>query len=224
MAREERQRKVCAYCGSAAPEARDHIPPKGMFGRPCPSDLLTVPCCERCRSGWSKDDEYFRTVVLSADNLQADPRTAKVTKSLLRSLVKLSKKGFSHLMGKSLTIVELLTKSGLLVGKRPGIKIDSNRVTRVLVRILRALFYREFGFPVPGDYTVDATFDQYGERILPMHKRPPFVPIRRTANNIFLWTYAKASDDPLATLWIGAFYGKVFFAGMVGPDHARGAD
>ncbi len=217
MSRREQASDVCAYCGKETPETSDHIPPKGMFSRPHPSDLLTVPCCEICRPGWSNDDEYFRALVLSCDNLQADPRTERVTASVLRSLTKPSKKGFAKMMGDSLTIAELFTSSGLFVGTRPGIKVDSDRIEKVLVRILRGLFYHEFRVPVPVDHKASATFDQYGERVLPILNKARFPPARQAADGMFRWTYIKVSDQPWASLWIGSFYDKVFFAGIVGP-------
>jgi hypothetical protein len=224
MSRREQSPHICAYCGREAPETSDHIPPKGMFSRPYPSDLLTVPCCEICQPGWSSDDEYFRTVVLSCDNLQADPRTERVTASVLRSLTKPSKKGFAKLVGDSLTIAELFTPSGLFVGKRPAIKVDSVRIEKVLIRVLRALFYYEFRVPVPADHRVSATFDQYGERVLTMLNKAAFPPARHAAGGMFRWTRITVSDQPWASLWIGSFYDKVFFAGIVGPASSLGWD
>ena len=174
-----------------------------MFSRPYPSDLLTVPCCEICQPGWSNDDEYFRTLVLSCDNLQTDPRTKRVTASVLRSLTKPSKKGFAKMMGDSLTLAELFTPSGLFVGKRPAIKVDSDRIERVLLRVLKALFYNEFRVPVPGDHKASATFDQYGERVLPILTKVPFPPAQHAADGMFRWTRMTVSDQPWASLWIG---------------------
>jgi len=50
----------CAYCSETADLTRDHIPPKSLFRKPLPDDLITVPCCLTCNNGRSKDDEYFR--------------------------------------------------------------------------------------------------------------------------------------------------------------------
>jgi hypothetical protein len=49
----------CAYCGKKQPVTDDHIPPKNLFPKPRGSNLITVPCCEFCRKGWSENDEYF---------------------------------------------------------------------------------------------------------------------------------------------------------------------
>lgn len=46
----------------------DHVPPKGLFPRPLPNDLLTVPCCIRCNGEKSRDDEFFRLIATMGIN------------------------------------------------------------------------------------------------------------------------------------------------------------
>jgi hypothetical protein len=38
----------------------DHVPPKGLFPDPKPSNLLTLPCCYECNNGKSSFDEKLR--------------------------------------------------------------------------------------------------------------------------------------------------------------------
>ena len=58
----------CYLCGSTDNLTRDHIPPKGIFPKPRPNDLLTVPCCFDCNNGLSKQDELLRLMVSGAIN------------------------------------------------------------------------------------------------------------------------------------------------------------
>lgn len=58
----------CYLCGATENLTRDHIPPKGLFPKPRPSNLYTVPCCEPCNNGASKADEYFRVAASSLIN------------------------------------------------------------------------------------------------------------------------------------------------------------
>jgi len=39
---------ICVYCGKKLPLTKDHIPPKNLYSKPRPSNLITVPCCEKC--------------------------------------------------------------------------------------------------------------------------------------------------------------------------------
>ncbi len=38
----------------------DHVPPRGFFPEPRPSNLITVPCCRRCNKSWELEDEAVR--------------------------------------------------------------------------------------------------------------------------------------------------------------------
>ena len=54
----------CTYCGRHRKLADDHIPPKSLFGKPRPPDLIKIPSCGPCNNQASKDDEYFKTVLV----------------------------------------------------------------------------------------------------------------------------------------------------------------
>ena len=51
---------ICYLCRKRTGTTRDHVPPKNLFPRPRPSNLITVPCCEKCNNRFSKHEEYFR--------------------------------------------------------------------------------------------------------------------------------------------------------------------
>lgn len=51
---------ICAYCGQDNATTRDHIPPKSLFARPLPTNLITVPACLQCNNGASIDDDNFQ--------------------------------------------------------------------------------------------------------------------------------------------------------------------
>lgn len=80
------KKAVCAYCGEYGPTSRDHVPPKNLFPKPRTADLITVPACERCHSGSSKDDDYFRAALLTSELLEGDPGAERVINELMRSL------------------------------------------------------------------------------------------------------------------------------------------
>ena len=58
----------CYLCGAREKLTKDHVPPKNLFPLPRPKNLITVPCCERCNSGFSKADERFRVYVSTPIN------------------------------------------------------------------------------------------------------------------------------------------------------------
>lgn len=36
---------LCCYCGINSSTTKDHIPPKSIFNKPLPNNLITVPYC-----------------------------------------------------------------------------------------------------------------------------------------------------------------------------------
>jgi hypothetical protein len=57
----QKPKSLCAICGKEEATTKDHIPPKGIFAKPFPKNLITVPACSKCNNGASGDDEAFRT-------------------------------------------------------------------------------------------------------------------------------------------------------------------
>jgi len=55
---------VCTYCGETKWVSADHVPPKNLFPKPYPTDMWTVPACDDCNQGFSKDDDYFLIFVM----------------------------------------------------------------------------------------------------------------------------------------------------------------
>ena len=49
---------ICVYCGEPA-TTKDHVPPRCLLEKPYPTNLRTVPCCSRCNSKFSLDEQYF---------------------------------------------------------------------------------------------------------------------------------------------------------------------
>ena len=43
----------------------DHVPPKGIFNDPKPTNLISVPCCSECNNKHSGFDEQLRMLTAS---------------------------------------------------------------------------------------------------------------------------------------------------------------
>ncbi len=143
MSKPKKKVGMCAYCGETGLVTSDHIPPQNLLPKPKPLDLITVPCCESCRVGWSDDDEYFRLAIASSANVSDNPQAAAMVR-------------------KSLTQVDLITPAGLYIKTVGGLKIDKRRFTRVADRLIRGLFFHEQGHRVPEGYEVINQGFQFG--------------------------------------------------------------
>ncbi len=51
--------KRCVYCKKVA-DTKDHAPPRFLLRRPLPSNLITLPACQKCNNGFSFDERVVR--------------------------------------------------------------------------------------------------------------------------------------------------------------------
>src|SRR5271166_944356 len=73
MKRTSTSEGLCTYCGETKLVTADHVPPKNMFRKPYPPNMWTVPGCQDCNGGFSKDDEYFRLVLTLNEKAKGHP-------------------------------------------------------------------------------------------------------------------------------------------------------
>lgn len=213
----------CAFCGLEKPITRDHIPPKALFPDPKPQDLITVPCCEGCRAGWSDDDEYFRFIVISSCAELGDERVERVNQTLLRSFKKETKAGFAAMVRESLRQIEIMSPGGIYLRDAGGIAVEKRRIDRVADRILRGLFWHEKRYPVPAEYEVMNRVRQEGlDALLESLGDAPYVEHRTIGNGMFAYTFASTEEDPDSMVWLSLFFDRLPFAGFtVKPKHLR---
>lgn len=210
------KKKICAYCGSKNPTTKDHIPPKGVFPSPLPKNLVTVPCCTKCHKGTSEDDLYFRTILLTSSNLVTNKKAMIQMRHAINSLKNPKREKLVKFMINSMTEAEIVSEAGIILGKHPAFRIDHNIIERVLIRIIRGLYYKEIGYPLSKNSNVFAQIDQFGKDANTLSAEGVFSPVKMVADNMFGYTYAKAIDKEEASVWLGVFYERVSFFGFTG--------
>ncbi|MDX2215705.1 MAG: hypothetical protein SFY66_20755 [Oculatellaceae cyanobacterium bins.114] len=205
----------CAYCAETRPLTNDHIPPRNLFPQPRSSNLITVPCCETCQAGWSKDDEYFRAAILSSAKVSETPLAQGAIDSLVRSVSRQKQRGFSRTILKSIKEVEIVTKTGIFLGKEPAFQLDIERIDRVAQRIIRGLFFHEKGYAVPAGYEVFTSIQQFGlEPILEQLTEVHFPQLHIVQDGIFSYTFKETEEDPNSIIWLLLFYKELPLVGF----------
>ncbi len=182
--------------------------------------MLTVPCCKKCNESFSKDDEYFRTVLVSHASVYSDPNVQAVNEKLIRSMIRPKAKAMASAIRKSLHVVDVTSRDGIYLGISPAMRVSADRINHITVRIARGLFYIIHDYPVPMSYEVtcvfkDAAFSMPEEFIAPWRgfwKQPVTI-----GENIFSYSYALCVDDPNGMLFIYWFYGNLWFYGYILP-------
>ena len=204
----------------------DHIPPKLLFSRPLPNDLITVPACDKCHGETSKDDEYLRLALQMRDGIAEHPDVIKSRPTLLRSLEKPEAVGMRNSVLGSIVGAELCTPSGLFIKDILAMKTRMDRVDRVVACITRGLFYRYKGYIVPRGYDVVAGSKEAVDKLPPDMRNPLdegvlnrllAVPAFCIGNGVFSYRFGTDKCDANITCWILCFYEQAGFLGMTFP-------
>lgn len=147
-------RENCIYCGNIA-DTREHIPPKQFFKGILDKSLITVPSCKACNSEFQKDEDFFRQFYASM-LMERSPEAKKlmdgeISRSILRTPA-LGRQMFSQMK-----LVSAYTRAGLFKGKMTMYSVsdsDKERINRVVTKVIRGLFFHEFGQTIPKDWII----------------------------------------------------------------------
>ena len=146
----------CAFCGSEEDTTtnltRDHVPPRGIFFEPLPSDLITVDACPRCNTGASKDDEQFR-VLVSLDVGADTPELREWWSGPVLRGIRRNRKLHGELL-ENMRRTEVRTPAGLYLGEQTVTQMKAAPYKRTLVKITRGLYFHHYGEALPPDTPV----------------------------------------------------------------------
>lgn len=218
----------CVYCGRRPGTTDDHVPPKGLFPSPRPSNLVSVPCCSPCHRGFSKDDEYFRLALsMRWDTSEAarEPRDAA-----MRGLHRPQGRRFMRSFIRGVREVEVRSPAGLFVGRTGSYHVDLERLGKVAGRTARGLFFHHVGQrlsddfePVP--YSGDGLFADARKEMTEWLRRTVLRNERHeVGEGVFEYWFQASTDVPDATVWVFRFYGSAEFVVLTLPrDRETGA-
>ena len=217
--RNSKSQKVCVYCGSQQQLTRDHIPPKNLFAKPFPSNLVTVPCCRRCNKRASKDDEYFR-LIITRDDAGGHPEARKILPAIVKSLQRPQAMGFTNLMRKNFFDIDVYAPDGTYIERRGGYNADVRRFDSVVSRIIKGLFWHEFGVRLPNTHKAKSWSDlgltfikqELQDQIAEMGcKIIAQTPRKVIGENVFDYWVHDFPEERYATAWVLRFYESVCF-------------
>jgi hypothetical protein len=226
MSDAESKGDVCVYCGSAKSLTDDHIPPKTLFPKPRPSNLITVRSCRKCNEGASKDDEYFRLVITMRYDTGDHPAVQQILPSIYRSLEKPAKKGFQQALFNNMADMDIVSGGGIYLGTAHGYDVNLARLDRVAARIVTGLYYHEFGKRLPSDFHVTA-YSADGlnnveagvkSRVFSIFEKITRNPPHIIGDGVFAYWFQQVQDRDTTSAWVLAFYERVGFLAFVTPN------
>ena len=118
----------CAYC-SGAFETDDHVPPKGFFPKPRPSNLITVPSCDKCNSEFEIHDEYFQVLFNTRADVSSRFKDTGLFEKVLRGVSRPQASGLRKSLLDCMEKVNIETQAGIFLGTRDAIVVDDHRLS-----------------------------------------------------------------------------------------------
>lgn len=201
--------QICVICGQLPAETRDHVPPKNLFPKPRPPDLITVPACVQCNNGSSVEDEDFRTYL----SLQIGRQSELVDKLWLQSKKSLKRRtAFRTKFLHSLRDVEIPTPQG--PQQRTTFPVPCRIYEVVFERVVRGLYFHHFGVilgkevPVKAEPLTGIDDDSF-RQIAPW-------PTYSIGNNAFVYKLVKTDEDPLSSTCVMQLYESHWILGRTG--------
>lgn len=134
-------KKLCAICGTNPATTSDHIPPKGLYTKPYPKNMHTVPACAKCNQGGAAADEIVK-IMIGLTTGEFRPDQPSLIESMQRTLVKnkkLSRKIFRNAQPAYHPF------NGTILRPAVAVRFDGKEYRQVITRIVKALYWVERG-------------------------------------------------------------------------------
>lgn len=206
---QNKKEKFCVYCRSTKTLTNDHIPPKALFPKPRPNDLITVISCQDCNNLASIDDEYFKKQLIFRES--SSDLAKSVSESTLRGLQRPEAKKSNEEFLKNLKLTGDYHHPA-------SYDVDLDRLARVTTRIIKGLFYCVMKKPLPKGYFVESYaldgFKQRNEHLTFIINKLSEAPKTKVGNgDIFQYRYISVTQDPNILFWGLSFYKSTEFIG-----------
>lgn len=207
---------MCAYCNINRADTVDHVPPKNMFPSPRPNNMITVPACDGCNNKYAKDEEYFIASMMFTEAGDSVAGNMLWKQRLERMYSK--NRGLRHKMARTLKRKSLHTPAGLYLGKHFVQTPEFDRWDRVVEKIVRGLYYFEYGsslLPSTGVKTIFISTDERYKTIV--NNNINMLKLgKRGWPDVFKYKCNEVIENPRDSMWGLLFYEKLIFWAVTG--------
>jgi hypothetical protein len=196
--------QLCVICGEEPATTRDHVPPKGIFCKPRPDNLITVPACANCNNGASALDEAFLVNLGLHVSTKGSEGERLFNEKVLPAL-KRNQKKLAEVLGKAKR-VELTTPAGIVHGEAYASQWDSEAHDSVLERMVRGLTFHHYGEILGKNANIQTHF--FNGLNKELYQMSEGWAQNSMGDDKFIYKYTSArKDDLFATVWVFQFYG-----------------
>lgn len=226
MSKKKNKIGMCVYCGKRSKLTKDHIPPKNLYAKPRPCNLITVPCCNDCNSKASKDDEYFRLNVVMRDKTEGVYEAECLKETVFRSLKRKESIGFKNEFINRVGRRSCFTPAGIFTGTKPVFDVDLSRLDRVAKRTIAGIVFKELGERLPDSFDINVfstsgmdnlthSFEEGLKRELDDLLQEQYVYIG--SESVFAFWHKYSGTDRYSSLWLLVFFRYTSFVGVICP-------
>lgn len=206
--------EICVYCGNPA-EDEDHIPSRNLYkGVAKNIKPIKVPSCKKCNKSFSKDEVFFRDLIVGSRYDYSLTATQLFNTAISRSIRRNPSLGWQ--MFKQMSLVNLKTPSGIYLGKKTAFKFtsqDHSRVFNVLDKYIKGLFFYQFNKVLPKDWIIKHFWmtKKFEQKVLSTLRDLTWKIINE---NIFAYG-CNWVPNTNQSIWCLVFFGKPFFYSFV---------
>lgn len=194
---------VCVLCGVKPATTADHVPPKSVFAKPRPSNLVTVPACETCNKGGSVDDEEFGAFVATVATSTSDRYDPALFNQRVTKPLHHNNRLYRQVVEQAQRVT-LATPSGFLYGEAYKTSWSADAHKRVMSRTVRGLYFHHFGDILPS--SVDIAIRVYREWPEELFKMSISMPQEIIGTNHLIYRYGRAAEKSVVSAWLFQFY------------------
>lgn len=207
--RKKLKNKPCIYCAKNLAGTRDHVPPKNLFCKPKPDNLITVPACLVCNKVTEMDEDFFLATIMFTEAGET-PEGKIFWDDFLRRMFK-KNPALRGKIRRSLSMRNAHTPSGIFLGDKLTLKTDPPRLERVAGKIVKGLYYFEFEEALPPDVKMEIRFLRTdSDRIIADKHNHEIIPGSRSWP-IFRYGYGRLEDEKEISVWRLIFFERVEF-------------
>jgi hypothetical protein len=217
------KQRTCAYCGKSGARremTQEHFVPRCLWEGRRPNRTETVWVHHACNAGHSKDDEFFRTAIVSMHGTERHREAIQVQNGPLSRLMRNRPNVlFGHL--RNLGVRPIESPSGLYLGNRMTFNLDVPRFLRVLRKIILGLYYCKTRKPLASDYSAHLVWENQYTRPLIEPMFPFMLPnggIADFGDDVFIYRWLIHPDDERVSYWCLGFYRAVSFFAATLPN------
>lgn len=215
-----RKIKTCVYCVSAEGRSADHIPPKAIFTKPRPRDLVTVPACTDCNTSFKANDEYFAAMLALRTGVLQSRQGRRLLAQVTRGLRHPKGQRFREMITANWMKAEDLPKEYGPVDGPYVYWANIPRLRATAERIVRGLHYHCYRATLDPHTTVRAALLEELPRdirtltLAPLYGEDPV----ELADGCFAFCTKRARSDEQLSVWLLTFYADASFVVLTGPS------